>query len=477
MPIQFIDNSSIDKKKTRTLIRSHVAKGKNLGRTVHRPSRHPKKRQVPASAVSTVESPSNKKPEVQNGKNLESSLTIQRQLQEDLSTSLPFDVSRACRRLFHQFYNLVTVAPYPPELGKAVTPVKGPRIFLQYAFIDEAFFHCIVAMSVAASTSPFITHQETTEAFFHLSRSLRLVNQRLAENGDVALSDTTLAVVIAMTQHERMLGYQNHALIHFEGLQRIITLRGGISTLVSDCPWVAQKAIRADFDFALQLGSPTRYSVEYVPGKTTLDWLRQEYRRAQNQSSDVSLLIACVSGNLQRVFEDISALAWLVNDSAIHGLKIDEYQFHNVILLVGYHLLNLRPLNTPIEATDQLELSLHLGLAALMAIFFLPLSLKTDIALLRSCISSAVMGQGYDDKDGQELLLWLLLTAKISVFRQADEDIWLIPKISQVATQLGLSTWDHVSQTIQKFPWVRDFANGTAQRLWDQIASSLSPPC
>ncbi|KAI1121855.1 hypothetical protein F5Y10DRAFT_288003 [Nemania abortiva] len=471
MPIQFIDNSSIDKKKTRTLIRSHAAKGKNLGRTIDRPSRYPKKRQVATSVIANVEPPSNDEPEGYNNEGLGASLSIHRQLQEDLSTSLPFDVSWACRRLFHQFFTFVTVAPFPPELGKAVIPGKGPRPFLEYAFVDEAFFHCLVAMSVAASISPSVTRQETAEALRHLSRSLQLVNQRLAGDGDVALSDATLAVVIAMTQHERFLGYHNHALVHFEGLQKIIALRGGISTLVSACPVVAQKAIRADFDFALQLGSPTRFSTESVPGKATLDWLRQEYRAIQEDSSHTLPFTARINEDLRGVFEDVSILSWLVNDSAIHGLEVDHYDFHNLILLVGYRLLNARPLSTPIQATDHIELILHLGLAAMMAMFFLPLSLKTDIVLLKSCIVSAVTEQEYDDKDGRELLLWLLLIAKTSVFREADEDVWLIPKTLQTATQLGLSAWDHVSQTLQKFPWVRVFADDTAKALWDRITS------
>ncbi|GAW26612.1 hypothetical protein SAMD00023353_3901010 [Rosellinia necatrix] len=92
MSVQFIDNASIDKK-TRSLIRSHVAKGKNLGRTVYRPSRYPKKRQV--AAVSAI-------PSTEPDKNSELSPSIQRKFQEDLATSLPFAVSRACRRLFHE---------------------------------------------------------------------------------------------------------------------------------------------------------------------------------------------------------------------------------------------------------------------------------------------------------------------------------------------------------------------------------------
>ncbi|TRX96054.1 hypothetical protein FHL15_003196 [Xylaria flabelliformis] len=456
MPLQFIDNSSIDKK-TRTLIRSHVAKGKNLGRTIHRPSRYARRRQVAASTVSASEPLSNTEPEAYNDQNPESSLSIQGHIQGDLSRLFPFDT---------EVITYMNVAAYPPQLSRTVINATGPRLFLQYAFIDEAF-----AMSVTAAVSLPVTHQETTEALSHLSRSMRLVNQRLAGEQKVALSDTTLGAVIVMVQLERLLGYHRYALIHFDGLQKIIALRGGIVTLFQENPGIAQKALRADFDFALQFGSPTIYDGECVLGKDTLNWLHEKYRENRAVSSDTSAFIVC-DPDLRRVYEDISMLAWLVDDNAIHGIRVDDYDFHNLLLLVGYRLLKVRLLNSSIKSVNKLELLLHLGLAALMSRFFATLGVKAlDVLLLRRCIISAILEKHYDNKEEQELVLWLLLIAKTSVFRDEDEDIWLIPKVSQVTTQLGLSTWDHVSTTTRKFPWVRLFSDDMAQTLWNQIDS------
>jgi hypothetical protein len=76
----------------------------------------------------------------------------------------------------------------------------------------------------------------------HLSCTFRLVNDKLS--GNEALSDTTMAVVVAMTQYERLRGHHRQGLVHFEGLQRIVELRGGISRLVNDRPGLAQKVFR-----------------------------------------------------------------------------------------------------------------------------------------------------------------------------------------------------------------------------------------
>ncbi|KAI0973203.1 hypothetical protein F4678DRAFT_20777 [Xylaria arbuscula] len=467
MSVQFIDNASIDKN-TRKLIRSHVAKGKNLGRTIHRPSRHPRKPKVTASEQTASEV----RPEVDNIKESEVPLSIQRQLQEDLSTSLPFNTSLTCRRLFFHFATFMRLEPYTPELRKTVTYINGPRLFLQYAFLDEAFFHCTVAMSVAASIPFPATRQETAEAFSHLSRGLHLVNQRLAGDRESALSDTTLAVVVLMAQHERLLGYHHHALVHFDGLHKIVALRGGISRVVSECPGVAQKALRADFDFALHLGSSTRFSVKCIPGKAALDWLRAKYRATRSESPYAQTLAIPANEEIRTVFEDMCVLAWLVNDSAVHGVTVNDYDFHNILLLIGYRLLNVQPLNTPIEARDTLELLLHLGLVALMTKFFFTMGLKPpDVHLLYRYIVSAALEQQYASRDEQEHLLWLLFTGKSTLLINVDDDIWLVPEISKVAAQLGLSTWDQVSRILQKFPWVRTFSNDTAQTLWNQVCS------
>lgn len=76
----------------------------------------------------------------------------------------------------------------------------------------------------------------------HLSDTFRLVNEKIA--GDEALSDATIAVIVGMTQYERLRGQYRMGLVHFTGLERIIELRGGITQLVVDRPEIAQKIFK-----------------------------------------------------------------------------------------------------------------------------------------------------------------------------------------------------------------------------------------
>ena len=96
-------------------------------------------------------------------------------------------------------------------------------------------------MSVAANPG-LVSQQDFIEAMRHLSRAFRLVNEKLS--GNEALSDTTMAVVISMTQYERLRGQHRQGLVHLDGLLRMVELRGGISQVMSTNPPLAQKIFR-----------------------------------------------------------------------------------------------------------------------------------------------------------------------------------------------------------------------------------------
>ncbi|KAI1319953.1 hypothetical protein F5Y16DRAFT_417660 [Xylariaceae sp. FL0255] len=502
MTFHFIDNNAITDHKTRRRIRSHVAKGKNLGRTINRPSRTwaaavtpnappPQQQQQQQQQQQRPPPPQQQQGDEdgnENGNDTEKNdsvlsafevfnqqqrqqlwqkhkpcqyeydaqaphvvLSVQRQFQEDMLACLPFQATNDCRRLFHFFVMHMNLTPYPPELlsKKVVDLPDGPRMFLQYAFVDEALFHTLVAMSVAGTALPKtqVSPKISAEALQHLSRSLRLINERLRSPHPP--SDTTIAVVIALTQHERLLGYHRQGLVHFEGLRKLVEAKGGLEMVT---PKIREKAFRADLDFALQFGNPMRFGVAEVEasgfGEETLGWLREEWRASRRRShgdrsrrsgdnghdsdnwdgpwswnedgggsEDEAALIplSIKTPALRRVFEDVATLAWLVDSNppqtTIHG---DE--FHCILLLVFYRLFDIRPLcqimahlspsfsasppslpNTPSPSSHQsttddaatklYETYVHLGLIAIMMKFFLTGGLKPpDVGFLGSTI-------------------------------------------------------------------------------------------
>jgi hypothetical protein len=86
-------------------------------------------------------------------------------------------------------------------------------------------------------------NQETPkEATYHISQALRLINVKLS--GKDAISNTNIAVVVIMAQFERLQNRHWQGIIHLDGLQRMVELRGGISQLKKDDPSIALKIHR-----------------------------------------------------------------------------------------------------------------------------------------------------------------------------------------------------------------------------------------
>lgn len=69
----------------------------------------------------------------------------------------------------------------------------------------------------------------SSKALHHMSETFALVNKRL--QGEHALDDSTLALVISLINQEQIRNEQKGAKIHIDGLKRIVGLRGGLKNL------------------------------------------------------------------------------------------------------------------------------------------------------------------------------------------------------------------------------------------------------
>lgn len=76
----------------------------------------------------------------------------------------------------------------------------------------------------------------------HLSLAFRLINDKLS--GNDAVADTTIAVVLTMSHYYRLQGQFSQGLIHLEGIERMVKMRGGISNFKREQFTLAQKIFR-----------------------------------------------------------------------------------------------------------------------------------------------------------------------------------------------------------------------------------------
>lgn len=70
---------------------------------------------------------------------------------------------------------------------------------------------------------------DSPKALHHLAETLFHVNARL--QGEDALSDSTLAIVVSLINQEQIRNEHSGARVHIDGVRRIVALRGGLDEL------------------------------------------------------------------------------------------------------------------------------------------------------------------------------------------------------------------------------------------------------
>lgn len=103
-------------------------------------------------------------------------------------------------------------------------------------------FHCMLAISASSPKHPNETSQTSAAALVHLSKSYSLINARIS--GPDPVSNSTIAAVTSLIIYQRLQDQRSTGLIHFDGLCRMIELRGGMAELSKDNRSLAQKPFR-----------------------------------------------------------------------------------------------------------------------------------------------------------------------------------------------------------------------------------------
>lgn len=90
-----------------------------------------------------------------------------------------------------------------------------------------------------ACNAIFSSDGRTSEkALYHLSQTLSQVQMRL--NSPDAIADSSIAMVVSLISQEQIGSQLDNAEIHAKGLQKMVQLRGGVSSLEENMPLALQ---------------------------------------------------------------------------------------------------------------------------------------------------------------------------------------------------------------------------------------------
>ncbi|KAF2170841.1 hypothetical protein M409DRAFT_18813 [Zasmidium cellare ATCC 36951] len=139
----------------------------------------------------------------------------------------PVEVTAESAYAINQFFNSTAERMYPVHLGITIEAAK--IMWLQVLFVNEASYHCHVALMQTCNEVYDSNDSVSPRALSHIARSLPRVQRIL--NSDEALSDASIAIVLSLISQEMIRKCNEEIEIHFQGLTRMVDLRGGLPKL------------------------------------------------------------------------------------------------------------------------------------------------------------------------------------------------------------------------------------------------------
>ena len=104
------------------------------------------------------------------------------------------------------------------------------------------FFAACPSLPALSSPSPTANQDNWGARMRHLGLALRLVNTRLS--GKDPASTETVTTVLVLGLYERQQGEFRRGLVHMDGMQRMLQMRGGILEFAKNNPDIARKILR-----------------------------------------------------------------------------------------------------------------------------------------------------------------------------------------------------------------------------------------
>jgi len=369
------------------------------------------------------------------------------------------EMNAQSRRIVHDFLCYAGDALSPAEFCKN-RPDPNLTIWFQYMLVDEAYFHCFVALSEACMDFAQGKEALSSEYRHHICMALKLINDKLSS--DKAVADTNLAGVIALCLLSSLREQPVQTKIHFDGLCKMIEVRGGMHELQGN-PALIEKALRIDIDLALQLGCATRLG----RSAKTLDAIVPIF---SNPAFEVrSPLINAVRNADQEVLiatEDIMKVSRLFN-SGVAAKKLGPHAFQDIITTTCYQLLDIRAIDGSRCDMHSVANAIHLALLAFMTTFLIQFGRQRRLRyeLLSKKLMRALDNPKFQAAVDPATHLWLLVMTGISVLSK-EHRVWLRPRLSEAIAAFGVDDWKFAKRLLSKYPWIGDLHDEPAAKLW-----------
>ncbi|KAJ5657614.1 uncharacterized protein N7484_001263 [Penicillium longicatenatum] len=415
--------------KSKKLMRRHVMKGKNAGKKILRRSRLDL--QVTQGQPHVFEGVSR--------------ISSDRKQIEPMNYAewrylSPDKMSLELGNVFHTFSIPVEVTPY--SLG-----------------IINKSYQCQLAL-MQASNEIFHCHGESSpKAMYHLSQTFAQVNKRL--QGDDALSDSTIAIVMSLITQEQIRQQLSAATVHLKGLEKMVELRGGLTQLGQNVPLVL-KICKTDILFALQEGGSASFFRDQMDDVRKR--LLAQKLRLDRHSSISSTRHEHLNPYLWDINLDAMGISLLFNQ--LGSKTVDYMIFLEALVSLCYRLLKFRSLRDASTWFDK-QSAHHIGLITFMMTLFLQNDRYRLInySLVPVCLKNAL--QHERQEQNLEFSFWLTLIGGIWISDEPENE-WIASELRMRAQRLSLGSWEDARRFALKYPWINGLHDEPGRIFWQR---------
>ncbi|KAL5352091.1 hypothetical protein ACLOAV_002035 [Pseudogymnoascus australis] len=448
---QFVDGANIDNI-ARKSIRSHVMKGKNVRRTLHRQSRLSLNRWLPPGHKVAQYTQELQK----DGDSTSISMNVSRNLGSlFLTFRFPIELTPHSVKVINQFFTHIIEKLYPIRFG--ISQDEAKMHWLGVLLTDEGASHCSIALMEACNGFFLGGDLCSSETLYHVSQTFVLIRKRL--ESDEALSDATIGIILMLVLQEQVRQEDRAAEIHYRGLKKMVELRGGLCQLERN-PYLLLKICKVDIAYALQSGQPMLFFRDcFSEVQTTL----KSKGFARNRTLDIPRTQYEQLGSyLRDILLDALDIAAVIND-----FKGDRYlgliTLQEIIVSICSRLIHFRPLNGDMPLPP-VEAAYHIGLIIYIMSLFLQHDRHRMMNYNLVTVRLKEVLDSYQELD-DNLALWLMCLGSIW-FADGPHGSWLGLTINQFSRTTGVDNWREVHDRVSKLPWINVVHEDQGRSAW-----------
>ncbi|WPH04598.1 Hypothetical protein R9X50_00749000 [Acrodontium crateriforme] len=445
MAFVFVDNNHQIDATRRKAIRSHVMKGKNAGK--ERPLGSHQKRAEDKAAKSRTQSH-------QLAIATEFVVSIHRPLGNDMAyVSFPSQLSTSSMGNICRWIHFAGQGCYP--LASCFPHNPSEASWLPFMQSNEAFFHCILAISASFSDDMTGLAEASPKTLQHFSDAYRSINQNLQQTRIPA--DSTVTVVTALTIHEDLRRENFASRIHLDALEKMVKMRGGIDAFDNN-QFLLNKICRADIEHAIHSCSNPRFYRDKFPYDAIGGY----------PSPSRSCLDAEVESPFNQIYDDFMTTCTRLNSNSTLP-SMDSAAYQEMLISICYRLLRHYPLSTGSSHNYRTnnEGAYCLGMIALLStlLFQRGIPYQLSYQTIKNRLRNVILGNNDKTPLPDEVLLWVLFVSCISVFGPEDLPS-LLPELKGCLQRCNVDSWPRVHQIIKPFPWIGVIHDEPGRKLW-----------